>query len=207
MSKLFSLVAVAGMASVASAAIVTAQPMDGTPFGERDTPVFQSMSGSYAAFAAASGTIGFDDYVTTESGPTFLLSKLVFVGGVTNAGDSLTFNFYDTANVLAASSNVTLPTGGNFIWTITFGLLPSGDDSTFAVPSAGTMEIVATAPTTGRWYLNSAGYIPTVGSESTGFGAGSTLGRNQAFQLNAVPTPGAAALLGLGGLVATRRRR
>lgn len=205
--KLFALVVAAGLASSANALVVTSQPMDMGTFGERDTPVFQSLSGSYAAFAAASGTVGFDDYVTTESGPTFLLSKLVFVGGVATAGDSLTFNFYDTANVLAGSSTVTLPTAGNFIWTITFGALPSGDDSVFAVPSAGTMEIVATAPVLGRWFLNSAGYIPTVGSENIAVGAGSGIGRNQAFQLNAVPTPGAAALLGLGGLVATRRRR
>lgn len=208
MSKLFALVVVAGLASSASAVIVTATPIDAEPtFAERNTPVFQSLGGGYAGFAAASGTIGFDDYASIEAGPTFLLSQLVFVGGVTSVNQTLTFNFYNTSNSLVNTANVTFGTAGNFIWTITFGTLPDGSDSTFAVPNAGVLEIVATAPSSGRWFLNGVGTVPTIGSESNTFGAGTGLNRSQAFQLNAVPTPGAAALLGLGGLLAARRRR
>lgn len=171
------------------------------------TQVYNSQAGPYSAFAAAGGVIGFDDYTSTASGATTTLASLVFVGGVTNAGQSVSFQFLNPDNTLAADSGpLALPQGGNFIWTITFGALPDGSDSTFAIPTAGILQITVGTGGTGRWFLTPT--APIVGTNNVGFGGGSTqTSPYNAFSLNAVPAPASLALMGLGGLVIGRRRR
>jgi hypothetical protein len=169
-------------------------------YGPRaDTVVYSHIPGPYSGFAAAN-YLGFDDYVTTVAGPTASLNSMRFVGGVTTANTTLAFNFYNAAGTtLVNSFTATFAAAGNFIWSIT-------DLGGFDVASAGILELAGTATsTTGRWFLSSA--ATTVGSDSRTFGdvqQPSTL--QHSFELS-VPAPGSLALIGLGGIIAGRRRR
>lgn len=211
MKALASVVVLAMVAGSAQAITVTSREI-GSAAGYQARAVTQIYNGQapgangYSAFAAANGAIGFDDYTSTASGATTNLASLVFVGGVTNAGETISFQFFNQDGTLANDSGpLALPQGGNFIWTITFGAQPDGSDSTFQIPTAGILQLTV-GTGTGRWFLTSA--APTIGSNVTGFGAGSTTPLPyQAFSLTAVPAPASLALLGLGGLVAGRRRR
>jgi MYXO-CTERM domain-containing protein len=214
MKALMTLATLALVAGTASAQIsvqvptsqISAAPMDG--YTERATPavVYSSLPGPYSAFAAATGPAGFDDYTTTQPAEAMRVASLKFVGGVTTVGGGMTFNFYDSGATLYSTASLALPSAGDFIWTITFGP-GNGSTSTFAVPTNGFMEIIVAAGTTGRWFFTPT--APTVGGNNIAVGTGGTLApqRYSAFELSAVPAPGALALLGLGGLVATRRRR
>lgn len=149
----------------------------------------------YVSFAAATGAIGFDDYVST-SASSFNLDTFRFVGGNVNAGQTMNVEFYNAAgDTLVNAFSVALPSAGNFIWTITLG-------AGFAVDGAGVVQLVSDDLSGGQWFLGDAG--PTVGSEDVTFGGSDPYSHN--FELN-TPAPGSVALLGLGGLVATRRRR
>lgn len=190
---LFALVVAAGSASAIN---VTATPLTELPgYAERGTPVFSALDGPFAAFPAASGSIGFDDYDSILPGGYDVLTDLKFVGGVTTVGGRLDFNFYHPDGTAINSFFVNLPQAGNFIWTI--------NSINIVIPTDGIMEIVAAADTTGRWYLSTT--APTIGTQNAAFGGGSG-GNSHRFELQ-VPAPGAAALLGLAGLVAGRRRR
>jgi len=169
-----------------------------------NAPVFSAIPGPYAGFAAATGGLGFDDYNSIFAGPTMPLQVLNFVGGVTTVGGTLTFNFYDTTQTLANTVAFNLPAAGNFIWTLNFESAPGAKDSLFSIPSDGYLEIIAGANTTGQWFLSTS--LPTIGTESRAAGEGSLTTHSHRFEL-VVPAPGAMALLGLGGLVAARRRR
>ena len=68
-----------------------------------------------------------------------------------------------------------------------------------------TLEPAICSPTTGQWFLSDAG--PSIGSEDVLIGGGGGGQFSHNFAINAVPAPGAAALLGLGGLIGFRRRR
>jgi len=149
----------------------------------------------YVAFPAAAGALGFDDYVST-SASAFDLTSFRFVGGNVNAGTTMNVEFYNAAgDTLVNAFSVALPSAGAFIWDITLG-------GGFIVDGSGVVQLVSDDLSGGQWYLGDAG--PTVGSEDVLFGGSDPYSHN--FELN-TPAPGSVALLGLGGLVATRRRR
>lgn len=197
--KTFAVLALIACAGVANATITySAQPLEsGVSYEERATVVYTGIPGTpgYQAFAARTGSLGFDDYQSTMAGNFDNISEFKFVGGVTAAGGILDINFFDADANAVSSVALQLPQAGNFIWTIT-------TPGTLAAKN-GIMQIVARAGTTGQWFLTAA--APTVGTNQFGVGgAGTTL--NHAFELT-VPAPSALALLGMGGIIAGRRRR
>ncbi|MCW5769400.1 MAG: hypothetical protein KIT19_12025 [Phycisphaeraceae bacterium] len=168
----------------------------------RGTPVYSSMLGPFSAFAAGSFA-HIDDYQSvhpaTASG-NFKMDAWRFAGGVTAVNGILDFFFLDNSNNIISSFGVALPSAGDFLWTIT-PTIPAD------VAVNGRLQIQSRTGTTGRWYMTTTAPVP--GTNSLTFGHGSTLApaRYAAFEIQALPTPGAAALLGLGGLMAARRRR
>ena len=131
----------------------------------------------YVAFPAGNGVLGADDYVSTGSG-TQALESLRFVGGVELDGGTLNFEFFNAAgDTLVDAFSVALPSGGNFIWTITLG-------GAINVDAAGILQISTDSTSTGQWFLSSDG--PTVGSEDVNFlGAGDGINSHN-FELNFV---------------------
>ena len=191
---LFALVAAAGSASAIN---VTATPLTELPgYADRGTPVFTALAGPFAAFPASTGSIGFDDYDSTLPSGYDVLTDLKFIGGVTTVGGTLTFNFFHPDGTAISNFSVNLPQAGNFLWTI--------DTINLVIPTDGVMQIVAGENTTGRWFLSAT--APTLGTQSSTFGGANGGTLSHRFELQ-VPAPGAAALLGLAGLVAGRRRR
>lgn len=154
--------------------------------------------GGYQAFPLGNGVLGFDDYTSTQVGSVSLRS-FRFVGGVDAAGGTLIFEFFNTAgDTLIDAFSVVMPQAG--VFTYSFGFVDP-----VIVDGAGILQISTDATSSGQWFLSDGG--PTVGSEDSTFGGanGGALAHN--FELNAVPSPSSVALLGLGGLVTTRRRR
>ena len=194
----FAVVALCAASGAAQAITLTAQAINSGTFGPRaDTVVYSHIDAPYSAFAAGN-YLGFDDYVTTEAGPTTSLNSMRFVGGVTVANTALQFNFYNAAGTtLITSFALTFGTAGNFIWTIT-------DIGGESIASDGIMEVVGVAGATGRWFLSTS--ATTVGSDDRTFGDSTTPNNQHSFELS-VPAPGSLALLGLGGIIAGRRRR
>lgn len=211
-SLLFAMVvaAAAGTAHARVANVVSWEPIpdgDGGGFVPRSniTTVFSAMTGPFAAFPPASGSVGFDDYVSTYTdSPYMLLNSFRFVGGVDTVGGGATFNFYNADGSFHDAFAVNLPAAGNFIWSISFESAPGLKDSDFGIPAAGYVEMVIDTGVNGAWFLSTS--LPTIGTESRAQGQGSLTTHSHRFELN-IPAPGASALLGLGGLVAFRRRR
>ena len=184
------------------ASAVSARPLDSVDTN-RGAPMYSSIPGPYSALAA-SAFAHRDDYVSihpaTSSG-TFLMDAWRFVGGVTAVGMTLDFFFLDAGLNIVSSFGVPLSSAGNFIWTIT-PTVPA------PVANGGFLQIQVRAGSTGQWFATSTAAAP--GSNSFASGHGSTFSSGPkiaAFEIQALPTPGALALLGMGGLVATRRRR
>ncbi|MGJ8636915.1 MAG: PEP-CTERM sorting domain-containing protein [Phycisphaerales bacterium] len=210
-SALIVIVAAAGTAAAApvlgdystytqiSAEQVTAVTLEQGVQGASNTVYSNMDAGSgYQAFPAGNGVLGFDDYTSTEAGP-LVLQSLRFVGGVVADGGTLNFEFFNAAgDTFIDGFSVNLATGGNFIWTINLG-------GTVTVDGAGVLQVSTGDTSEGQWFLSDAG--PTIGSEDNTFGgaSGGALAHN--FELNTIPAPGALAMLGLGGVVAGRRRR
>lgn len=218
MRMLTVIVAAVGCAASAYAVEIPADQVSSRPIGsdagyvgrENTVPVYSAIPGPYAAFAAAAGNLGFDDYDSIVEGPNFFLGEFTFVGGVATAG-TVRVDFLTPDNVLANQFTVNLPAGNN-IWTI--GLAPNPKDSTFLVPSTGIVRIttiqgVTGAPAVpGQWFLSTT--PPTIGTQLTTVGStagGGSAAYSHRFELAQVPTPGALALAGMGGVLMTRRRR
>jgi MYXO-CTERM domain-containing protein len=195
--KLVSALALAALAGVASANIVaTPAPLDSEPDYVGRAVVFSAIPGPYSGFPAATGSLGFDDYSSTMTAPVETLQSMRFVGGVAAAGQTLQVDIYSVSVVLVNSFQITLPQGGNFIWTIT-GI-------NLDIPKDGILQMTAVTGSQGRWFLGAG--APTVGTQSATFGGANGGALSHRFEFT-TPTPGALALLGLGGLAASRRRR
>lgn len=197
--KTAAVLALLASAGAASAIDLRADPIDSLPgYAGRDTVVYTDIPGPYSAFPAAAGSLGFDDYDSTIGGVADTLTSMRFVGGVSTVGGVIDFNFYSTSAVLVTSFSLAFPQAGNFIWTIT--------NVNASIPGDGILQLSAHSDTTGRWFLTAG--LPTVGSTSQTYGGGTSGAThlNHCFELS-VPTPGSLALLGMGGLVARRRRR
>lgn len=195
--KTVSVLALFALAGAAQAAIeLRADPIGSLPGYADRAVVYSAIPGPYSAFPAANGSLGFDDYSSTMVNPVETLTAMRFVGGVVNAGETLNVEFYSTSLVFISGFSLTLPQGGNFIWTIT-GLNNE-------IPQNGVVQIVATGASTGQWFLT--GTAPTIGTNDPTFGGANGGALMGTLELT-TPTPGALAVLGMGGLVMGRRRR
>lgn len=198
MLKFVSCAAVAMLAGTAMAQSYTlhADPIPEGMYVERGPGViYSAMAGPFQAFAAAAGNLGVDDYDSILPGGQDNLTALRFVGGVTEVGGIIDFNFFDVASAPVSTFAVQFPQAGNFIWTITLA-------TPVVIQDQGFLQLSTRAGVTGQWFLSTS--LPTVGTESRALGDTTT--HSHRFELT-VPAPGSLALLGLGGLVAGRRRR
>ncbi len=189
---------------------------------------YSNMTSSSEGFFSVSNTtpvadgnldvVNFDDYQSIAPNGGFL-DSFRFVGGVNtaqtdpllppNPGGVVFFDFFDAGGNLVDGFGVNLSQGGNFIWTINI------TNNDVAVASGGFVQmsfddegLFGAAVSRAQWFVTADD--ATVGDNLVGaFPGGSPLGAdlNQAFELTLVPAPGAVAMLGLGGLAATRRRR
>jgi hypothetical protein len=193
----------AGMASAAQPWVMGFEPLSAGDLPQTrasNSVVYSAIPSPYAAFPAATGSIGFDDYDSTLAGGSAYLQSMKFVGGLTTAG-VMRVEFYDTSLAFVNSFTVNLPLG-NSIWNIGLETVANAKDSTFLIPEAGFIQLVATGGALGQFFLSTA--VPTIGTESRTLGDTAT--HSHRFELT-VPAPGSMALLGLGGLLAARRRR
>ena len=164
----------------------------------------------YVAFAdtaiEADGSLevaGVADYSSITTGK-IMLDQFVFIGGVDQAGGTVFFDFFDAAGTFVGGFGITLPDSGTFLWTIDL-------NSPFSILSEGLIQMSVDdenlsgsgSAAGGRWFLGNAG--ATVGDAGV---AEADPDFNFSFAINStVPTPGSLALLGFGGMVASRRRR
>lgn len=182
------------------AANVTFAPLDSV--SPAVGPVkYSSIPGPYYAYAAASFAKN-DDYVSTSVG-TMAVDTFKFVGGSVLAGGILDIFFLDVTNTTVVDSfGVSLPSGGNFIWSIGLG-------GAFNADAVGHVQIQTRGTTTGTWFMTVT--APSVGANNGLAGHGGVDGLPGGLGYGTfefqVPAPGAMALLGLGGLMAARRRR
>lgn len=146
---------------------------------------------------------GVADYTSISAGD-ITLNQFQFVGGVNQANGVVFFDFFSSTGEFIDGFGVQLAEEGNFIWTIDL-------NESIDIASAGLVrmsvddEDLAGGGSTaaGRWFLGNAG--ATIGDAGLAEGDPDF---NYAFALNSnIPTPGTLALLGFGGLAATRRRR
>lgn len=194
----------------------TAQAVDAIPFGSdarggAATTIFSNMEAGagFQAFPAsavnldgATEAIGFDDYTSIASDTT-QITEFRFVGGVAQESGVMFVDFFDSSGTFVDGFGIQLAMAGNFVYTITV-------NTEVDVASAGLVQISLdddglfgdNVQTTGQWFLTAE--AATIGANGPDGGA---TGLNHAFELTTVPAPGAVALLGLGGLVAGRRRR
>lgn len=179
---------------------LTATPLDSNDSarGELDPSYYSAIAGPYTAFDAATGNIGFDDYNSIAE-DDFVLTSFRFVGGVAEAGGTMSFQFFDANEDFADSFGIALPQAGNFIWTITI-------NSEVIVPANGLIQAVVGDDFTGQWFLSVTD--PDIGTNDLAIGGNETDASHR-FELNGVPvpTPGALAVLGMAGLAGVRRRR
>lgn len=140
-----------------------------------------------------------DDYVSTISSPSTLAS-FQFVGGVEEDNEVVFFTYFDTSNTPVSGFGVRLPTAGfTNVWTITLT-----DPNATAVPAAGFLQMDADDGS------NNPDGLPGIIAwryKDVAPAIGSTTGDVYRMTMDVIPAPSSLALLGLGGLVATRRRR
>lgn len=160
----------------------TAAPLDSVTVDRSADVMFANMGAGagYAAYGAATGVIGWDDYVSVAAGPLDL-TTVKFIGGVTVAGGIVWFDFFDYAGANWINGfGVQLPQAGNYIWTITLG-------SVYTVDPTGILQITAdtASGTLGQWYLSDA--LPNVGTQDPNFGYAPPP-YTAKFELRALPT-------------------
>ena len=125
-------------------------------------------------------------------------------------------DIYDTAVARITSLDAVL-TGGSYVMNYWNGTAYVASSTTIATNAWNTFQIdVNFATSTATFYVNNtvlASGISVSGSKLLSDadlrvgGANFDLGYFDDYKVEAIPTPGAIALLGLGGLVAGRRRR
>ncbi len=179
---------------------------DSTFDSPRDTNhVYRNMKAApnFFSMPAATGSIGYDDYVSTMPNSNIPLTTFEFVGGFVS-GDGLMFvEFFDMQRNFIAGFGIQLLQQGSYHYTIDL-------DSPIMIPGSGVAQITfddgtfGSEATLGRWFLSDA---PTgVGSDDrSSFGPMSNPRLQQKFAL--IPSPGTATLLSVAALAATRRRR
>lgn len=179
----------------------------------------------------ASATVGFNDYQFASNAGAFgapltnavaALDTMRFVGGSVAAGGKMDFFFLQNDSTTATSFTITFAAAGNFIYTFNVGAIPGG----IYVPKEGLYYAQRNATSTSQvrqFYGGSsaATAAPTIGAQSVGgfgpssqdfvftsatYNGGAPTPISERFELS-VPAPGAAALMGLAGLVGLRRRR
>lgn len=146
---------------------------------------------------------GVADY-TSVSGGDIVLNQFQFIGGVNQAGGVVFFDFFSSAGDFVDGFGVQLSQDGNFNWTIDLNTAIEISNAGFVQMSVDDEDLAGAGSTAaGRWFLGNAS--ATIGDSGL---AEADPDFNFNFALNtAVPTPGSLALIGLGGLAATRRRR
>ncbi|MHA7811853.1 MAG: PEP-CTERM sorting domain-containing protein [Phycisphaerales bacterium] len=111
----------------------------------------------------------------------------------------------DSILVTFTSGNVTA-VGGNF-WATDILVFPTGTDVTITL-SDGTVEsFTSTGPSDFRGFTSNVAIDSIMIDAVDGFDGTPYWATMDNLTVGAVPAPGALALLGLGGLSATRRRR
>ncbi len=215
--------ALAALCGVASAAPVLQNNIDRSGYtiytasqaGTRGTSItyysdMQPGPGGYVAFPdtaieadGAFEVAGVADYTSTSMS-NITMDTFKFVGGVDQAGGVVFFDFFDVGGNFVNGFGVQFGQAGSFIWTI--NLLNAMDvaGAGFVQMSVDDEDLVgAGSMAAGRWFLgNNGADVGDAGAPEASpdfnfnFEIGST-----------IPTPGAIALLGLGGLAASRRRR
>ncbi len=138
-------------------------------------------------------------YTVSADGPV--------LGGLYNdTGLISTNNATDGILVTFTSGNVTA-VGGNF-WATDILVFPTGTDVTITLSDGTSESFVSTGPSDFRGFTSDIAidsiFIDAI-DDVTGTPYWATM--DNLIVGTAVPTPGAAALLGLAGLGATRRRR
>jgi len=165
---------------------------------------FQSFAPNDITVDGEVAAIGFDDYTSIALGTT-QLSAFRFVGGVQEAGGVMFVDFFDASGTALGGFGIQLDDAGTFIYNITVNSVVDVADAGFVQISVDDDgQFADGVQTTGQWFLSDAG--ATIGANGPDGGA-SAGALNHNFELTTVPAPGAMALLGLGGLVAGRRRR
>lgn len=167
-------------------------------------PLYDNQAGPYQAFPpSAVNPIGVGDYQSVATN-NIDVSEFVFVGGVNTAGSVVFFDFFDAGGNFLDGFGVALPQAGNFIWTITTTDLEIAADGIVSMDvDDGTNGPAGLA----QWFLTAG--AAAVGNAGIADFANGPDSFNFAFAISGteIPAPGAIALLGLGGAVATRRRR
>ncbi len=227
MKKFFAMTAVLGL--VAGSALATPLDRSNTTIyqgvqasGSLNTTVeysnmditsgfFDLSTGLAGGYISANPLMG-DDYVSINAGPTFEMESFKFVGGVTNAGGVLFFEFWTGApggSSFVSSFGVQLPSAGDFIWTIGSQVNPIADQ----VPAGGQVRMWAdtgavVVATQGNWGLGvDPATIGTTGAAVPGYTDGSGNAFNMKFEITQTPEPTSLALLGLGVMTFVSRRR
>lgn len=165
---------------------------------------FQSFALNEITLDGEVEALGFDDYTSTAPGVS-TLTEFRFVGGVQQANGVMFVDFFDASGAAVDGFGIQLDQAGNFLYRITV-------NSEVNIENVGFVQISVDddgrfgsgVQTTGQWFLSDA--AATIGANGPQGGAGSGA-LNHNFELTVVPAPASAALLGLGGLLAARRRR
>ena len=193
MKNTIAIAAVAGLATFATAQSLTVEPSE--------TSV---MSGSTISVNVVLDTGGIDiegyDLVVTTTAGTISNVSQFFVTGTLTTNQLSNTDTTITADAADSFGSVDEPDFGDGVALLTF-------DLTFDAGFVGTADI---SVTNGTISLTGAQGFPLFQNEIiAGFPSpvGVAAEYNNASVNVFIPTPGAAAVLGLGGLVAARRRR